>query len=53
MKIKDICYNCANFDTSLPKGCAYKCFTDDCPVRKLGSAKVSALVREHKKNYKK
>ena len=53
MKIKEVCYSCAYFDTSLPKGKAYKCFTDSCPVRKLGSAKVSALLRAHKKENKK
>ena len=53
MKIKEICYSCAYFDTSLPKSKTYKCFTDGCPVKKLGSAKVSVLVREHKKNNKK
>ena len=53
MKIKAVCYTCAYFDTSLPPGKAYKCFTNDCPVKKLGSAKISTLLREHKKNNKK
>lgn len=53
MKIKKVCYECTNFDTTLPKGKAYKCFTDEYPVKKLGSAKISALLREHKKNNKK
>ncbi len=53
MKIKEVCYSCAYFDTSLPKGKAYKCFTDSCPVRKLGSAKVNALLRAYKKENKK
>ena len=53
MKIKDVCYTCGYFDPDLGKGKRYKCFTDSCPVKKLGSAKISVLLREHKKNVKK
>ena len=52
MKIKKVCYTCGYFDTSLPPGKKYKCFTDECPVRTLGSAKVASLLREHKKRNK-
>jgi hypothetical protein len=49
MKIKKVCYSCAYFDISLPKGKAYKCFTDLCPVRVLGSTKVAKLLKEYNK----
>ena len=49
MKIKKVCYECGYFDISLPPGKKYKCFTPQCPVRILGSAKVANLLREYKK----
>ena len=52
MKIKEVCYSCGYFDTESNLK-TYKCFTSNCPVKKLGSAKISALLREHKKNNKK
>lgn len=49
MKINKYCYTCGYFDTSLPPGKKCKCFTPQCPVRILGSAKVANLLREYKK----
>ena len=47
--ITESCYRCAYFDKSLPKGKAYKCYTNSCPVRHLDRKKLDKLLTEHKK----
>lgn len=48
MKIKEVCYGCAYFDTTLPKGRAYKCYTSNCPARNLSEEDIKQLLRKRK-----